>query len=209
MTARPVRPRAAFGPLALALCALLSGCASAPLLRPATDWSVRSAELQALSSWRLAGRVAVAAGEQGFSARLAWVQRDSASSIDLSGPFGAGAVHVELAGDEIRLRDGDGTEVATGAEALAGRLGFELPVRELRYWALGVPAPRAAPVADDALVLGAEGRPVAFNDRGWWVRIEAWRPVDGDLLPARLLITRPGARLKLVVDDWRLGPVTP
>jgi outer membrane lipoprotein LolB len=209
VTGPPRRPHPASVPVALALLLLLAACAPAPLVRPAADWPVRRAELQALEAWRLSGRVAVAAGEQGFSARLAWAQRDARSSIDLSGPFGAGAVHVDLAGDEIRLRDGDGAEVATGPDALATRLGFALPVRELRYWALGVPAPSGPPATDSAVVLGAEGRPVAFNDRGWWVRIEAWRPVAGDLLPARLLITRPGARLKLVVDDWRLGPEAP
>lgn len=187
----------------------VAACAPRPLVRPVTDWPARRAELQSLPQWRLSGRVAVAAGDDGFSARLAWLQRDATSSIDLSGPFGAGALHVELRGAEVVLRDGDGVEIATGAAALAERLGFELPVRELRYWTLGVPAPSAAGAADAVEVLGAEGRPVAFNDAGWWVRVEAWRPVGGDLLPARLLVTRPGVRLKLVVDDWWVGTGAP
>jgi outer membrane lipoprotein LolB len=204
---RCARPRRAA--IAVFGLVLLAACAPRSLVVPATDWPARRAALQSLPAWSLSGRVAVAAAGEGFSAHLDWAQHESRSSIDLVGPFGAGALHVELTDDEILLRDGDGTEVATGPAALAERLGFELPLRELRYWALGVRAPVAAGMPDGVEVLGPQGRPTTFQDGDWRVRIEGWRTVADDLLPARLLITRPGARLKLVVDAWRLGAGAP
>jgi outer membrane lipoprotein LolB len=179
------------------------------MVRPVTEWPARRAELQALAAWSLSGRVAVAASGRGFSARLDWVQDPAASRIDLAGPFGAGALRVEVAGTEVTVRDGDGAVVAAGQDAVAQRLGFDLPVRELRYWMLGVPAPAQGPAGEGILVLGGDGRPVAFNDGGWWVHVEAWTPVAGDVLPRRLLLERPGLKLKLVIDAWHLGGGAP
>lgn len=197
-------PRAA-APLLL----LLAACAPPQMLRPATQWPDRRAELQALPAWSLAGRVAVAASGRGFSARLDWIQAPAGSRIDLAGPFGAGALRVEVAGAEITVRDGDGAVVANGSDAVAERIGFDLPLRELRYWMLGVPAPAQAAAGQGVEVLGADGRPVAFQDAGWWVHVEAWTPVAGDVLPRRLVLERPGLKLKLVVDSWSLGGGAP
>ena len=198
-------------PCALAVVVLLSlaGCAPQGMLRPATDWPVRRAELQALDAWSLSGRVAVAASGRGFSARLDWTQQAAASHIGLAGPFGAGALRVEIAGDEITVLDRNGAVVAAGRDSVAQQLGVELPMRELRYWMLGVPAPRAGAVPEGVEVVGRNGRPVAFNDGGWWVRVEDWTPVAADVLPRRLLLERPGVRLKLVIDDWRLAARAP
>lgn len=198
-------------PRAVATIVLLSlgGCAPHGMVRPATEWPERRAELQALEAWSLSGRVAVAASGRGFSARLDWAQQAAASRIDLGGPFGAGALRVEVAGDEITVRDHDGVIVAAGREAVARQLGVELPVRELRYWMLGVPAPRTGAGVDAVEVVGRNGRPVAFNDDGWWVRVEDWTPVADDVLPRRLVLERPGLRLKLVIDAWRLEARAP
>jgi len=177
------------------------------MLRPAAEWPDRRAALQALPAWSLSGRVAVAASGRGFSGRLGWVQDGAGSHIDLAGPFGAGALRVEVAGAEVTVHDGDGAVVAAGTDALATSLGFDLPVRELRYWMLGVPAPSPDAAGQGVEVLGGDGRPVAFNDAGWWVHVEAWTAVADDVLPKRLVLERPGLKLKLAVDSWRLGPV--
>lgn len=200
------RNRLLWPPHAIAVIVLLSlgGCAPQDMVRPATEWPVRRAELQALEAWSLSGRVAVAASGRGFSARLEWMQQAAASRIDLTGPFGTGALRVEVTGDEVTVRDHDGAVVAAGREAVGQRLGVDLPVRELRYWMLGVPAPRPGAAVDGVEVVGRNGRPVAFNDGGWWVRVEAWTPVAADVLPQRLVLERPGLRLKLVIDAWHL-----
>lgn len=184
---------------------ILAACAPAPLLRTSSAWPDRRAELQSLPVWSLSGRVAVAASGRGFSGRLDWAQDGAGSHIALAGPFGAGALRVEVAGAEVTVHDGEGAVVAAGTDAVAASLGFDLPVRELRYWMLGVPAPSLAAAGEGVEVLGGNGRPVAFNDAGWWVHIEAWTAVAGDVLPKRLVLERPGLKLKLAVDSWRLG----
>ena len=79
----------------LGLCAaLLAACVTtrqAPPA-PAAAWEMRVGDLQKAAQWQLAGRAAVAVGDQGWQATLNWQQQEAATELRLSGPFGAGAV---------------------------------------------------------------------------------------------------------------------
>ena len=71
------------------LAALIAGCPSLPPKPPTVvPWPERRAQLQMLESYALQGRVAVAAGSEGFSARLHWEQQGARSSLALDGPLG-------------------------------------------------------------------------------------------------------------------------
>ena len=198
--------------ISLTLLALgaLNGCAT---LRPADErasvpleWSARRAMLQATSNFELTGRLAVALGEQGYSAGLRWRQRPETASIRLDGPLGLGGLEVQLAGTRIGLRGGDGRRLVDDAARaeLERLLGASLPIGSLRYWLLGVPdpsAPAAERVAADGLTLAG------FEQGGWQVRIAQrtpWRTTAWSL-PQRLELSREGRefRLRLVVDQWR------
>jgi outer membrane lipoprotein LolB len=79
------------------------------------------------------------------------------------------------------------------------RLGFELPLDELRWWLLGLPAP--GEVQLDAAAEGGEIR--GFRQNGWHVAINSRAPALGFALPQRLTAERDGARLKLFVERWQ------
>ena len=188
----------------------LTGCATLPrperLADAPLDWSARRAMLQATSNFELAGRLAVALGEQGYSAGLRWQQRPETASIRLDGPLGLGGLEVQLAGTRIGLRGGDGRRLVDDAARaeLERLLGAPLPIGSLRYWLLGVPdpsAPAAERVAADGLTLAG------FEQGGWQVRIAQRTPWRASAwsLPQRLELSREGLefRLRLVVDQWR------
>jgi len=59
---------------AAAILLLVGGCATGPRPQPIEGESARRDALQALASWTLRGRVAVAAGSDGFSGGLQWQQ---------------------------------------------------------------------------------------------------------------------------------------
>src|SRR5690242_7704992 len=74
----------------------------------------------------------------------------------------------------------DGAAARTEIES---RLGFELPLAELRWWLLGLPAPGApAEKHEDA----AGGAITDFQQNGWRVSIDSRAPGLGFSLPARL-----------------------
>ncbi len=193
-----LRPVLLLGALALA------GCAAAPVAPPAgTTPEQRRAALQALDRWSLAGRVAVAAGERGGTASLDWTQAGEGAAIELRGPFGAGAVRLSLAGGELSLSDGETRlEGADARRYLERELGVALPVRELRYWVLGVPAPGSAWEE----TLGPDGLPERLVQQGWAVSYERYRPVGGVELPSRVTAAAGATRVKLTVARWELPP---
>jgi outer membrane lipoprotein LolB len=190
---------------------LLAGCRTAP--PPATPtvtgpganapWAEQRAALENFTAYNLSGRVAVAANGQGFSAGLRYAQQPHRSDLSLDGPLGIGGLRVELEGESLRIFTSRGEQldgVAARAE-LERRLGFALPLAELRWWLLGVPAP--GPGTIDTVQHAQSGEISSFDQNGWKVNIDSRAPALGFALPKRLTAEREGARLKLLVETWR------
>ncbi|MCC6173078.1 MAG: outer membrane lipoprotein LolB [Gammaproteobacteria bacterium] len=190
---------------------LLAGCASLPMAtvpRPVAsplDWPQRRALLQDESRFDLKGRIAVAAGEEGFTAGLRWQQRDADALIELDGPLGIGGLRLHARGEALELTTARGERLdgeAARAE-LERRLGFELPLAALRYWVRGVPDP-----ADPAVEQLAEQAPrlAGLEQAGWRIEYAAYVEVPSvGELPRRLSASRDSTRLRLVVEQWRSG----
>ncbi|HXY97584.1 MAG TPA: lipoprotein insertase outer membrane protein LolB, partial [Steroidobacteraceae bacterium] len=125
-----MRNSLAWGAAAAALVAL-AGCRTVPVSAPAAPpWDTRRPELQARAHFEFKGRVAVAAGTQGFNARLRWAQDGGRAQVALEGPLGAGAVHIDAAGSDLDIVTASGTRLASDAARaeLNARLGFEPPL---------------------------------------------------------------------------------
>jgi outer membrane lipoprotein LolB len=193
----------------LAACAVLllaAGCASLPEAGGAGDWPARRQALQQLADWDLKGRVAVAAGGDGFSGGLRWRQAGARSDIELRGPLGGTAFQVTVDGAQFIVTDDSGATLC-GDDArrfVLEQMGGEapLPIAEMRYWLLGAPAP-GAPHRES---LGPDQRLAALEQSGWHVAYASYRGVGELALPSRLEIAAAGLRLRVAVSDWRLGP---
>jgi outer membrane lipoprotein LolB len=190
---------------AATLLLLVGGCTTLPPAGGMEDWPARRAALQSLEAWTLDGRIAVAAGVDGFSGGFDWVQRGERADIEVSGPMGGSAMSIRVEGDQaiVSIR---GEDVADeGAEPLLSRYfgpGRSLPVAEMRYWLVGAPAP-GAPHEES---LGEDRRLAQLSQSGWRVRYDRYEPVGSLALPARMEMTTEGLRLRVVVSDWRLPP---
>jgi len=184
---------------------VMAGCAVAPPLPPAAPGATetRRAALQAREAWQIAGRVAVVAQGEGASASLDWRQAGAASDLTLRGPLGSGTLRVFLSGDEVLIEDGEARLVGEDARMLLrARLGAEVPVRQLRYWVLGVPAPDS-PFVEAS---GPGGLPAALDQDGWRIEFDRYRTVGDDLLPARVDLQQGTSRVKLSLSRWEFGP---
>ncbi len=180
----------------LACCAVLAGCASLhPALAPA-PWDQRLTALQHASAWQLGGRAAAALGTQGWQASLDWRQHGEVSEVHLAGPFGAGALMLEVTPAGLSLNGAPPSDAVTAQ--LQDRLGFELPLDNLRYWLLGIPDPQSS----FELTRNAQDRALHLTQAGWTIQYDRYMPNSGDLLPARLVLSRADARVRIVVDHW-------
>src|SRR5258707_15765834 len=90
--------------------AVLAACATtrrAPVpVGAAAGWDQRVADLQGLSSWRLDGRAAVAAGTQGWQASLNWRQSGDSAEVHFSGAFGVRSGGLKRTPDALSLNGG-------------------------------------------------------------------------------------------------------
>ncbi len=180
----------------LACCAALSACVTTrPALAPA-PWDQRLALLQHANAWQLAGRAAVAVGTQGWQASLNWRQSGATAEVHLAGPLGVGALVLRETPAGLSLNGAPPSD--TVIAQLQDRLGFELPLDDLRYWLLGVPDPGA----DFDMTRNDQDRAQQLTQAGWTLKYDRYMPVNGDLLPARLVLSREGVRVRIAVDHW-------
>lgn len=193
---------------AAALGAALTGCASLPGARPGSEpasasqlqaWAARNENLSRIDHFVVNGRVA--SGALGFKADLRWKQlADGRFELRVAGPFGARAA--ELSGDaqEVRVRTGnDATTTTADPEAwLEQALGCRLPVRGLRWWALGLPDPQTR----YDLLLDADGRATHITQNDWELDYVEYRVVDGVDLPRRIEARNGDTRVTLLADRW-------
>jgi outer membrane lipoprotein LolB len=162
----------------------------------AAGWEQRVADLQRLNAWRLDGRAAVAAGTQGWQASLNWQESGEWAEVHLSGPFGVGSLVLKRTPDGLSLNGAPPSDAVLAQ--LQERLGFELPIDHLRFWLLGVPDP-SMPFE---LERNDQDRAAELTQDGWTVDYDRYTPVNGDLLPARLVLHRAAVRVRIVVDRW-------
>jgi outer membrane lipoprotein LolB len=164
----------------------------------AVGWEQRVGDLQRLGAWQLDGRAAVAVGTQGWQATLNWRQQADSAEVHLSGPFGIGALVLKRTPQGLSLNGAPPSD--TVLAQLQERLGFELPIDHLRFWLLGVPDPSAA----FELKRNDQDRASQLTQSDWSIDYDRYLPVDGDWLPAHLVLSREGVRVRIAVDHWNL-----
>ncbi len=191
--------------------AALRPCASCERLRHACLRRARlttgrhdAQELQALEAWTLHGRIAVAAGEDGFSGGFDWSQQGATADIELSGPMGGKRwTSASKATSPSSPRAATTTRRGRSKSSTStSGPGQSLPVKEMRYWLVGAPAP-GIPHEEIARRRPAARKPCSVRLAG------SLRP-----LPAGRLARAAGAdgnddrglRLRVAVSDWRLSP---
>ena len=187
--------------LACAVLSLAAGCATAPVGPVAGD---QHAALQQLDDWSLKGRVAIAAGTEGFSGGIVWRQQGPHAGIELRGPLGGQALTIEVDGDRFVVADGEGARLE-GAEAerlVRERIGAALPMTEMRYWLLGIPAP-GLPFRETA---APDGSLQSLEQSAWQVQVLRRTTAGSYVLPARIEMSTTGLRLRLSVTDWQVSP---
>jgi outer membrane lipoprotein LolB len=210
--------------------AVVAGCRTVPVQPPPSAgsqaWDVTRSELQARDHFELKGRVAVAAGKDGFNAALRWTQNGTLSHVSLAGPLGAGGVEIAADGGHLGIVTSNGEHLDSDAARgeLEQRLGFDPPLGSLRYWVLGVPDP-ATPAKET--VDPQQQRLQSLQQNGWQIDYGGYMssgigpsgigssgngPVGagpagegaGASLPSRLTVQRSGVRVRLIVDGWSL-----
>jgi len=197
---------------ALAGCSTLATRQAAPqdvafTAEPALE-TARQTVLELSPQWSFQGRVAVSKGRNGGSGRIDWQQQGDAYQVSLAAPVtrqswqlrGGGGQAVRLDGLQGGPRSG-----GDAGELLLQATGWEIPVQQLAAWVRGMPATgmQAARRGFDA-----DGLPRVLQQGQWRIDYLDWYPQDGEHppLPRRIDAVNGDAKVRLIVDEWTLGP---
>ena len=189
--------------LLFTLVLLCAGCAVTPKQPPGTPASV---DLAQLDSWQARGRLGVSGPQTGGSGSFDWQQHGDRTDLQIRGPVGVGSVRLQLRGDpaspDLKLETGNGRKLeSTDAwNELEARLGAPVPAGSLRYWILGLAAPGEhhwnEPASDGTLTL---------EQAGWRIDYQRYSTEPGARVPVKMSASNGTARVRIVVDRWRLG----
>ena len=188
-------------PLIFLCVALLAGCAGAPSRPPGP----LPENLQDLDRWQARGRLGVSGPEAGGSGSFQWQQQGDRADVQIRGPIGVGSVRLQLKGEgakpQLKLETGDGHTLESDAawNELESRLGAEVPAGNLRYWMLGLAAP-----GEHQWHEGNDGG-TTLEQGGWRIDYQRYSTEPGARVPVKLQATNGNARVRIVVDQWRLG----
>jgi len=186
----------------LILALSIGGCATVPPAAPPATTPTRVPDTVVLTQWVAKGRIALASTSEGGSGSFVWQQRSERTELAFRGPLGAGGVQIVTDGETLQLTDAAGRALDGDAAraALQQKLGIDLPLGDLRYWMLGVPAPDSA----GAGVMRLDQPQSGFRQHDWEVTYPEFKPVAGWTLPAKVNATSGQVRVRIVVDDWQI-----
>jgi outer membrane lipoprotein LolB len=185
-----------------ALLVAIAGCETAPKQTgiPA------DIDLARLDTWQARGRLGVSGPESGGSGSFDWQQRGDRTEVQIRGPVGVGSVRLQLRGNpanpDLKLETADGRKLeSTDAwNELEARLGAPVPAGSLRYWILGLAAPGEhrwhEPTSDGVVTL---------EQGGWRIDYQRYSTDAGARVPVKFSASNGAARVRIVVDRWRLG----
>jgi outer membrane lipoprotein LolB len=201
--------------LCLVLALLATGCATLQQRRGLGEGverrgAQRSEALATVQGFSLQGRFTQVGGSGGS---LRWQQRaDGQFELQLSGPFGAGAIAMNGTTERVEVRSKQGTQIASNPQQwMLENLGWTLPLDKLRSWALGRPAAGAI----EHYELDEAGQLTLLQQNQWTVRFDRYKTVGSLALPGRIEAEQGEVQLRLVIDRWdaldlaATGAVTP
>jgi len=189
------RRAARFALIAGCAAAALSGCASRPLVPPATAAAPRAAA----AAFELEGRLSATDGSRAGNGGVRWVHAADVDEWTVLNPLGqiVGQLVSTPRGASLLTADGRLEKSDDSAAMLQRVLGVAAPLDGLPAWVQAVPRDGAR-----ILELDTVGRPSRITDAGWTVEYPEYAGPDADAAPRRIDAHWGETRIRLIIDQW-------
>ena len=161
-------------------------------------------ELGQLQSWQIQGKLSVRNPRDNITGYLTWEQKNDHFDMFISGPFGRGASRLE--GDNhaasLLLPDWPEARHADSPEALMQEhLGWQFPVRDIRYWVKGQPSPNS----EHEATYDSYGLMQTLSQHGWEISFSRYQRYGDQWLPGLIKMKGFDYQLILAVNQWTLN----
>jgi len=166
--------------------------------------SARHSLLDEVNSWAIKCRVSILSTKDSWSGSLNWKQEEDNYTIRIIGPLGQGSLHIIGDKSKVTLKTSDKKTPtsAPSAEALMEKeMGWQMPVSELKYWVKALPNPHSN---FEKGTFDELGRPVSFNQSGWYVEFFKYEKVKGFDMPRKIYMENDRFKIKMIIKHWDL-----
>lgn len=163
------------------------------------NWPQRRHALQQIKSWNISGAFSVQQDGESTIANYTWQQKNQNYQIDIHSSLGLYSLTMTGTPDSAVLQEsGHQTIHASSADQLLyQRLGWRLPVTNLRYWIRGLPAPGTHRDHFDAWNHLSQ-----VEQQGWQVTFGNYTTIKKTDLPQMLNIRGHGIRIRIAIKQW-------
>ena len=191
--------------LCMALPLLLAACVPAARIKGdaglLNEQLAREQMLAQATHWTLSGRLGVTSARDGGSGSFSWTQDGERYEFVLRGPLASKSFRLSGGPDGALLEGLDGGPLhGADAEALMHKaLGWNVPLRDLRAWVLGLRADGGAA----ELYFGTNRLPSLLRQDGWVVDYRQWDMTRQPPLPQKVFAERAPYKVKLSIDSWQ------
>jgi outer membrane lipoprotein LolB len=178
-----------------------------PIQQQQQIWQQHSDTIAALQQWDVRGRIALQMDDEAWQLNMRWQRLPEQQQIDLSGPFGMGAVRMLIDARGAHLRDASQMEYRAdnAQELLWQTTGWLLPLDNLSWWLRGLPVPNK----QQQMQLDGQGRLGSLTQDGWQLTVLEYEEQQGMLLPHLIELHNingdtygKSMRLRLVISQW-------
>ncbi len=198
---------------------LLVGCQALPVRAPdavddAAAWQAQRQRVAALGltdgdcnrpGWAMSGRVAVADGAHGGSAKFEWTQAAGQVRLQLSVPITRQSWVLETSphGAVLQSSNGDQRHGSDPERLLRDATGWELPLAAFGCWLRAAPA-NAAGFGEARITFAPNLHPRRIEQGGWTLEYSEWAmdAFSGLPMPSRIEAQQGSYRVRLIVDRW-------
>ncbi|EKE00678.1 MAG: hypothetical protein ACD_21C00293G0007 [uncultured bacterium] len=185
--------------------ALLMGCAH---FQPQPkfkyiSWQERQAKLQQNKNWVARGVLSVTYNKKRDIAHFEWQQNQDDYVINISGPMNLNKVKIVGAANKAEFCQSNGkcVQAKSSEQLFFKQFGWRLPVSNIRYWVLALPAPGKA----ENFGFDQYGHLVSFEQQGWRVKYSEFQSVKNIDLPNIIELKDKNFLIKLKIRDYFLG----
>lgn len=185
---------------------LLAACVPTPAVRMKGDavllgeQEARERALADADHWSLQGKLGVSDGKDGGSGTLNWTQNGEHYEFTLRSPVIGKSFRLSGGPDGALLEGVDGGPLrGPDAESLMHKaLGWEVPLRDLRAWVLGL----RADSGPAELSFGANRLPSLLQQDGWGVDYREWDTGRQPPMPTKVFAEKPPYKVRLSIESW-------
>lgn len=159
------------------------------------NWQGRQKQLLNLKSWQVAGALSFKDPKQSVIASYTWQEQPKHYTLQITSALNVGGIKIIGQPGLVTLIEGKRKAYAPSAsDLMQQQLGWQLPVKNLRFWIRGLPAPGKARTQFDEY-----NHLVTLEQSGWRIRLSKYVTFKHRDLPQELDFNKGPVAVKLIV----------